>query len=257
MPVFSPTLLSVNVNKIATLRNSRGGNEPCVLHAARTALAAGAGGITVHPRPDLRHIRPDDVMALAELCHTQAQAEFNIEGNPFAPANEKYPGLIALIRTTLPTQATLVPDSDAQLTSDHGFDVERDEKILAPLVASIRELGVRVSVFVDDQCSDAALIRAKAIGIDRIEIYTGPFAEDFAAGCQAGLERCASLARRAVAVGLAVNAGHDLSQANLFALLSAAPTITEVSIGHALIAEALYQGLSQTIESYLSIIRRV
>lgn len=256
MPAHRSTLLSVNVNKIATLRNSRGGNEPCVLKAASTALAAGAGGITVHPRPDLRHIRPDDVLALAELCRQHANIEFNIEGNPFAPANAKYPGLIELIRTAQPTQATLVPDSDAQLTSDHGFDLERDAQTLAPLVASIRELGVRVSVFVDDQCSDEALARAKAIGIDRIEIYTGPFAEDFAAGNRAGLLRCADLATRAAAAGLGINAGHDLSQANLLALLSAAPDVAEVSIGHALFAEALYQGLTQTVESYLSIIGR-
>lgn len=257
MPAFSPTLLSVNVNKIATLRNSRGGNEPSVLKAASTALAAGAGGITVHPRPDLRHIWPDDVLALSALCRQQATAEFNIEGNPFAPASARYPGLLALIRASQPTQATLVPDSDAQLTSDHGFDLERDEKTLAPLVASIRDLGVRVSVFVDDQCSTAALIRAKAIGIDRIEIYTGPFAKDYAEGSQAGLLRCADLARRAADAGLGVNAGHDLSQDNLFDLLSAAPAISEVSIGHALFAEALYQGLTQTVESYLTIIKQV
>jgi len=262
MSAHPSTLLSVNVNKIATLRNSRGGQEPSVLRAANTALAAGAGGITVHPRPDLRHIRPDDVLALAELCRSasasnpSAKVEFNIEGNPFAPANAQYPGLMALIEAAMPTQATLVPDSDAQLTSDHGFDLARDAQQLAPLVAQLRSLGVRVSVFVDDQCSNAGLAAASAIGIERIEIYTGPFAAEHASGSMAGLSRCADLSLRAAALGIGVNAGHDLSQDNLFDLLSAAPAISEVSIGHALFCEALYAGLSSTVSGYLAIIRR-
>jgi len=249
------TVLSVNVNKIAVLRNSRGGDMPSVAQAARTCLQAGAGGITVHPRPDQRHIRPADVMELAELLQGKPQ-EFNIEGNPFAPAREGYPGFVALCAAARPEQATLVPDGDGQITSDHGFDLKRDGERLRPLIRELKALGCRVSLFMDDDSQD--IERVAEIGADRIEIYTGPFAHDFEAGdAHAVMDRCADIARRAHAVGLAVNAGHDLSQSNLLAFLRHVPHVAEVSIGHALIGEALYAGLDTTVRRYMDIIGAV
>ncbi len=246
------TVLSVNVNKIAVLRNSRGGKLPSVERAARVAIEAGAGGITVHPRPDLRHIRPDDVRALARWL----PVELNIEGNPFAPANARgYPGLLALAEEVRPTQCTLVPDADGQLTSDHGFDLERDAARLEPLVARLKALGIRVSLFVDPD--DVNVGRAAAIGADRVEIYTGPYAEAFAAGDAAkALAACANTARLAQTAGLGVNAGHDLDQANLGPFLGAVRGVLEVSIGHALISEAIYDGLATTVRNYLAVIAR-
>ena len=245
------TLLSVNVNKIALLRNARGGAEPGVLAAAETAIAAGCGGITVHPRPDLRHIRPDDVLALAAI--TRGRAELNIEGNPFAPARGDYPGLLTLLERTRPEQVTLVPDGDGQLTSDHGFDLRRDGARLAPLIAQCRALGCRVSLFMDVTAID--IERAAELRADRIELYTGPYAQAFAAGdATRALADCADCVRRASVVGLGINAGHDLSQPNLGTFLGALPQVREVSIGHALIAEALYAGLAATVRGYLRII---
>jgi len=249
------TVLSVNVNKIAVLRNSRGGNEPDVVRAARACLDAGAHGITVHPRPDARHIRADDVYALAELTREYG-VEFNLEGNPFAPPRPGYPGFATLCEQVRPAQATLVPDSDAQLTSDHGFDFARDADALRPLVARLRALPCRVSLFADahlDAGNDMRL--AAAIGADRVELYTGPYAEAHAAG-DAGsmLARFAATAVRAQAAGLGVNAGHDLSQENLGDFLRAVPNVQEVSIGHALIGEALYAGLDATVKRYLGIL---
>jgi pyridoxine 5-phosphate synthase len=246
------TMLSVNVNKVAVLRNSRGGREPSVVAAADAALRAGADGITVHPRPDARHIRADDVHALAELV--RGRGEFNIEGNPFAPPRDGYPGLLALVEATRPQQVTLVPDGDGQLTSDHGFDPARDAAALRPHVAALKACGARVSLFVD---ADAAgLERLADIGADRIELYTGPYAEAFAVDgvASAELARYAAAARAAQAAGLAVNAGHDLSQANLGAFLRAVPGVAEVSIGHALFSEALYAGLDATVRGYLAVI---
>jgi pyridoxine 5-phosphate synthase len=246
------TVLSVNLNKVAVLRNSRGGDEPDLLRAARTCLDAGAHGITVHPRPDARHARADDVYALAELTRAYG-VEFNLEGNPFAPPRPGYPGFLALCEQARPAQATLVPDGDAQLTSDHGFDLERDHARLAPLVAAYRAAGARVSLFVD--AGVRGLAQAAAIGVDRIELYTGPFAEAHAAGdAGAALAACAATAREAAALGLGVNAGHDLSQANLGDFLAAVPGVAEVSIGHALIGEALYAGLEPTVRAYLRIL---
>lgn len=246
------TLLSVNVNKIAVLRNSRGGSEPDVVRAARTCLAAGAHGITVHPRPDQRHIRPDDVRALAQLTRTQG-VELNVEGNPFAPPRAGYPGFLALCDEVRPAQATLVPDGDGQITSDHGFDFARDGERLRPLVAGLKAMGCRVSLFVDAGCE--GLEQAAQLGADRIEIYTGPFAEAAARGEPAGaLDRCVGTARQAQALGLGVNAGHDLSQDNLGRFLSTVPGVLEVSIGHALIGEALYAGLETTVRRYLDIL---
>jgi pyridoxine 5-phosphate synthase len=245
------TLLSVNVNKVAVLRNSRGGTEPSVLAAAEAAIAAGAGGITVHPRPDQRHIRPDDVLALAGLV--AGRVEYNLEGNPFAPPRPGYPGFLALVAAVRPQQATLVPDGDGQLTSDHGFDLSRDAERLRPLVAELKALGVRVSLFMD--AGAAGLDLAVAMGVDRIELYTGPYAEAHAAGdASAALALCARTAREAAALGLGVNAGHDLSQANLGDFLSGVPGVQEVSIGHALFSEALHAGLAPTVRAYLAVI---
>ncbi len=245
------TVLSVNLNKIAVLRNARGGSRPDLRTAAETVIAAGCGGITVHPRPDQRHIRPDDVRLLAQLC--RGRVEFNIEGNPFAPPRDGYPGLLALVAQTRPDQVTLVPDGDGQLTSDHGFDLDRDGARLEPLVRDLAAQGCRVSLFMD--CDAPSLETAVAVGAQRIELYTGPFAHTHATGNPAAtLAACARTARRAHAAGLGVNAGHDLDQSNLGDLLRAAPEIAEVSIGHALIDEALYAGLRATVQAYLRVI---
>lgn len=246
------TVLSVNLNKIAVLRNSRGEHEPDIGDACECVIAAGAGGVTVHPRPDQRHVRPDDVRALSERI--ARRVEFNIEGNAFAPARGTYPGLIALVREVRPEQVTLVPDGDGQITSDHGFDLASDAAALRPLVAELRALGARVSVFVD--AGNTAMNQAADIGAERVEIYTGPFAKAFAAGeVGAELEKCVATAAAARAAGLGVNAGHDLSQANLGCLVEAIPFLAEVSIGHALIGEALYDGLAATVHNYLRILR--
>ena len=252
------TVLSVNVNKIAVLRNSRGGDEPDVVRAARACLDAGAHGITVHPRPDARHIRADDVYALAELTREYG-VEFNLEGNPFAPPRSGYPGFVALCEQVRPAQATLVPDSDAQLTSDHGFDFRRDADMLRPLVAQLRTLQCRVSLFADAHLEAGADMRlAAAIGADRVELYTGPYAAAHASGDAVSmLARFAATSRRAQAAGLGVNAGHDLSQENLGDFLRAVPNVQEVSIGHALIGEALYAGLNATVKRYVRILAEI
>ena len=244
------TRLSVNVNKIAVLRNSRGGGEPDPVEAARAALAAGCHGITVHPRPDQRHIRVDDVVRIAAVLDG---AEYNIEGNPFAPPRGTYPGLVELARSVRPAQVTLVPDGDAQITSDHGFDLARDAARLLPLVRAFKEIGCRVSLFMDAGAPD--IERVAELGADRIEIYTGPYAHAFAAGdASRELDACADTAERARANGLGVNAGHDLNQKNLGVLNRVIPFLDEVSIGHALIGEAIYEGLAVTIRNYLAIL---
>jgi pyridoxine 5-phosphate synthase len=245
------TRLSVNVNKIAVLRNSRGGHAPDVCAAAAACIAAGAAGITVHPRPDLRHIRPDDVILLRALIADRV--EFNIEGNAFVPARDDYPGFLRLVEQVRPTQCTLVPDSDAQITSDHGFDLRRDSGRLRPLVAELKRLGVRVSLFVDADSTDIGI--AAEIGADRVEIYTGPYADAFARGDSGrALADCVACAQQARAAGLRINAGHDLSQFNLGTFKRALPDLAEVSIGHALIGEALYAGLDATVKAYLRIL---
>jgi len=245
------TRLSVNVNKIAVLRNSRGGNEPDVCAAASACIAAGAAGITVHPRPDMRHIRPDDVVALQALI--AGRVEFNIEGNAFAGARDGFPGFVQLVQRVRPTQCTLVPDSDKQITSDHGFALRRDAARLKPLVAELKHLGTRVSLFVDADATDIAY--AAEIGADCVEIYTGPYAAAFAQGEPArALDDCVACAAQARSAGLAINAGHDLSQANLATLKHAIPDLAEVSIGHALIGEALYAGLDATVRAYRRIL---
>lgn len=245
------TRLSVNVNKVAVLRNSRGGAEPDVVRAARACLDAGTHGITVHPRPDARHIRADDVMALAVLTRERG-VEFNLEGNPFAPPRTGYPGFLALCEQARPAQATLVPDGDAQLTSDHGFDFSGDLGGLREHIAALRALGCRVSLFVD--AGDPLVGMAAEVGADRVELYTGPFAQAFAAGEPDPASACAATARQAQAAGLGVNAGHDLSQANLAAFLAAVPEVLEVSIGHALIGEALHDGIAATVGRYRALV---
>lgn len=252
------TVLSVNLNKIALLRNARGGSVPSVVDAARTVLAAGAGGITVHPRPDQRHIRPDDVLDLAQFLGSYTAAEgveFNIEGNPMAgPRANGYPGFDALIEQTRPAQATLVPDSDNQLTSDHGFDLRGDHSDLLARIRSYQATGARVSLFMDPDIGQIS--RARDLGVERIELYTGPFANTVtefgseSAQARHSLDQFRQAADHATSIGLGVNAGHDLDLPNL-PLFCTISGILEVSIGHALVARALDRGLTQTIKDYL------
>jgi len=253
--------LSVNLNKIALLRNSREGNKPDLQDFARRVLEAGAGGITVHPRPDQRHIRPGDVYALAGLLAADyPEIEFNIEGNPFAgPRENGFPGFDTLIEAAHPAQATLVPDSDKQLTSDHGWDLTRDMQRVTTLVRRYQELGARVSLFMDPDPEQIA--RARDTGADRIELYTGPFAEvvsrsgsDSTAARQS-LEHYRAAASRAVQSGLGVNAGHDLDLNNL-PLFRQIDELVEVSIGHALITDALIHGMDHTVRQYLAAVSR-
>jgi len=251
------TRLSVNLNKIAVLRNSRGGSMPSLLQAAEVVTSAGAHGLTVHPRPDQRHIRPDDVRALADWLaehnaarSASARVEFNIEGNPFAPAQGSYPGLLALVRRACPDQVTFVPDSDDQITSDHGFDLSRHHAHLAELVDACRATGARVSLFVDTDSKHIAA--AAAYGAQRVELYTGPYATAMQAGAHAlALAHCRAAAAQARDAGLAVNAGHDLDLRNLPILVEAIPDLAEVSIGHALVNDALYRGLADATAAYL------
>jgi pyridoxine 5-phosphate synthase len=238
------TRLSVNVNKIALLRNSRSLGIPSVIRAADIALRAGAHGITVHPRPDARHIRATDVHELADLMKSWPQAEFNIEGNPFEPP------LLDLARAVRPQQCTLVPDDPAAFTSDHGWDLARNSERLRPVIAGLHALGVRVSLFMDPL--PEAMAAAAAIGADRVELYTEPYASAFGTAEQAAVvARYAAAARSAQAAGLEVNAGHDLNRVNLAPFLAAVPGVAEVSIGHALIADALESGLAAAVTAYL------
>ena len=250
--------LSVNLNKVALLRNARGGDTPNLARAARTVLAAGAGGITLHPRPDQRHARPDDVFAIAELLSAYPDVEFNIEGNPLAGARDNgYPGFDALIEGARPQQATLVPDGDNQLTSDHGFDLTGDNGALSAKIHGYQAAGARVSLFMDPEIEQ--IDRVPQTGANRIELYTGPFAETVHqygvddARSLASLERYRSAARHAVGLGLGVNAGHDLDLTNL-PLFRRIEGIDEVSIGHALISTALECGLAATVRAYLQAI---
>jgi len=241
------TKLSVNLNKIALLRNSRALGIPSVTRAAVTALNSGAHGITVHPRPDERHIRATDVKDLAELMRRYPDAELNIEGNPFENA-------LDLVRSLRPHQFTLVPDDPAAYTSDHGWDLARDASRLRPLIAEVKALGVRVSLFMD---ADADMKAAASVGADRVELYTEPYAQAYGTAQESQvLARYAAAARAAAQAGLGVNAGHDLNQRNLPAFLSAVPGVLEVSIGHALISDALDDGLAQTVRNYLAAIGR-
>lgn len=240
------TRLSVNLNKVALLRNARPLGIPSVTGCAIIAIEAGAHGITVHPRPDQRHIRADDVRDLAALLAQHKHIEFNIEGNPFH-------GLIDIARRVRPQQCTLVPDEESAATSDHGWDLQRDGQRLKPLIDELRALGIRVSLFMDPVAG--SMQAARELGADRVELYTEPYARAFDAGHTSDeLRRYASAAQAAAAAGLGVNAGHDLNQANLPPFLAAVPGVLEVSIGHALIADALLCGLGQTVRDYLAAI---
>ena len=253
-------MLSVNLNKIAVVRNSRDGARPSVVEAAKTVIRAGCKGITVHPRPDQRHIRPQDVYDLAALLETYDDVEFNIEGNPFAgPTDGGYPGFDALIEATHPTQATLVPDSDDQLTSDHGWDLSTANSALSEKIALYQSYGARVSLFMDPD--EEQIAAAKDHGADRIELYTGPFADTVwslgpeAAESQASLTRYQTAARYAKQLALGVNAGHDLDLINL-PIFCQILEIDEMSIGHALISDALDMGLFETTRKYLALIEQ-
>ena len=248
-----PIALSINLNKIALLRNSRPGNFPNVVEHGKMCLDAGAQGLTVHPRPDQRHIRPHDVYDLAALVKRYAGCEFNIEGNPFAPPLEDYPGLLALVQATQPQQVTLVPDSQKQLTSDHGFDLFQDGDRLAPIIEQLHGFGARVSLFMDPDIEQIGL--AKEVGADRIELYTGPFADAYAAKSSRldGLyQRYVDAALAATDLSLGVNAGHDLNLHNL-QLFNQLPNLAEVSIGHALTVDALNLGLAIAVTEYLKL----
>jgi pyridoxine 5-phosphate synthase len=239
--------LSVNVNKVALLRNSRHLGIPSVVRAATLCLEAGAQGITVHPRPDARHIRTQDVAELAALLKQWPHTEFNIEGNPFD-------NLMDFVREHRPHQATFVPDAPGQFTSDHGFTVDELPRV-APLVAQAKALGVRVSLFMDPE--PEAMRHVAAIGADRIELYTEPYAAAHGTPGQAGqLQRYARAAQAALALGLGINAGHDLNRANLTDFLREVPGVLEVSIGHALIADALELGYAETVRDYQRCIQR-
>ena len=231
------TKLSVNVNKVATLRNARGGNNPDVLRVALDCEKFGAQGITVHPRPDERHIRYQDVRNLRPLVNT----EFNIEGNPI----DRFVDLVLEVK---PTQVTLVPDAEDQLTSNHGWDTRANRAFLTDVIGRFREAGIRTSIFVD---ADPEMVAAaKLCGTDRVELYTEPYASGYAA-CRA--EAVRPFVDSAVAAresGLGLNAGHDLSLVNLHYFHSCIPWLDEVSIGHALICDALYMGLDATIKAY-------
>lgn len=241
-PAHPRTALSVNVNKVALVRNTRHLGIPSVLRAAQLCLEAGAQGITVHPRPDERHIRAHDVYQLAELLKQWPQAEYNIEGNPTH-------NLMEFIRQVRPNQATFVPDSQDQFTSDHGWSFPQDAERLAPLIAECRQLGVRVSLFMDPQPEQMAA--AHAVGADRVELYTEPYAAAWGTPQQAAqLARYRDAAQAALDAGLGVNAGHDLNRDNLADFLAHVPGVLEVSIGHALIADALELGYGDTVRAY-------
>ncbi|ANH68910.1 pyridoxine 5'-phosphate synthase [Mitsuaria sp. 7] len=240
--------LSVNVNKVALLRNTRHLGIPSVTRAAQLCLEAGAQGITVHPRPDARHIRADDVRELAALMKAWPQAEYNIEGNPTQ-------NLMDFIRETRPHQATFVPDGEDQFTSDHGWNLPADAERLRPMIAECKSLGVRVSLFMDPL--PEAMAHVAAVGADRIELYTETWASAFGTPREAEVVAAfAATARAALAQGLGINAGHDLNRDNLTRFLREVPGVLEVSIGHALIADALELGYAEAVRDYQRCIQR-
>lgn len=242
------TALSVNVNKVALLRNTRHLGIPSVTRAASLVLEAGAQGITVHPRPDERHIRAQDVREISALMKLWPEAEFNIEGNPFH-------NLMDLVREFRPHQATLVPDSVGQFTSDHGWNLPADMERLAAVIGELRSLGVRVSLFMDPLAG--AMRWAREAGADRVELYTESYALAYGSPSQAEVTGAfAAAARAAISAGLGVNAGHDLNRHNLTAFLRQVPGVLEVSIGHALIADALELGYAETVRDYQRCIQR-
>lgn len=242
------TALSVNLNKVALVRNTRHLGIPSVTRAVTLCLQAGAQGITVHPRPDGRHIRAHDVTALADVLKDWPDREYNIEGNPFHNLMDVVQGLCE--RGTPPQQVTFVPDGEGQFTSDHGWNFPQDAVRLRPMIAKAKAWGVRVSLFMDP--TPEAMAEVKALGVDRIELYTEPYAAAHGTPEQAAqLARFAQTAATALALGLGVNAGHDLNRANLTDFLKAVPGVQEVSIGHALIGDALELGYAATIQDYL------
>ncbi|WP_370978356.1 pyridoxine 5'-phosphate synthase [Agaribacterium sp. ZY112] len=243
------TALSVNLNKIALLRNSRTDNNPDLIEFAELALEAGAAGLTAHPRPDQRHIRASDIPLLA-TCALKNKVEFNIEGNPFCQAEGSYPGFLSLVEAARPAQCTLVPDTNSQLTSDHGFNLKQDSERLKPIITQLQSWGCRVSLFMDPDVEQIKL--AAETGADRIELYTGPYAEAFKQGdpaAQAVFQQHKEAALTAHKLGLGINAGHDLNLKNLV-LYAQLPHLAEVSIGHALTADALHLGFSQAVKAY-------
>ena len=242
------TKLSVNVNLVAQIRNRRilAHPLPSVVRAAQLCLEAGAAGITVHPRPDERHIRAHDVFDLAALLKKWPDREYNIEGNPLQ-------NLMRFVREVRPHQCTFVPDSEHQPTSDHGWDLHKDAALIRPLIQEAQALGVRVSLFMD--ADPAAMALAQAVGANRVELYTEPLARAWGtADWPLQLERFNSAAQAALAAGLGVNAGHDLNRDNLAAFLAGVPGVQEVSIGHALMSDALELGYAATVKAYLACI---
>jgi pyridoxine 5-phosphate synthase len=238
------TKLSVNLNKVALIRNTRPIGIPSVIDAARTCMRAGVDGITVHPRPDQRHTKPSDVYELAEIL----TVEFNIEGNPF-------PHFMEMVHKVKPTQCTLVPDAPDAFTSDHGWDLSEHGERLRPIIQELKDLGIRTSLFMDPDLDQ--IQRAKEVGADRIELYTEPYARAFREGdVEPVFQQYARAAEKAQQIGLGVNAGHDLNRENLGKFCSI-PGILEVSIGHALIADALELGLFNTVKEYLKILSQV
>ena len=238
------TALSVNLNKVALMRNTRHLGIPSITRAAALCLQAGAAGITVHPRPDARHIRADDVNALAQLLKDWPDREFNIEGNPFH-------NLMDFVQQVRPHQVTFVPDSEGQFTSDHGWNFPQDAERLTPLIAQAKALGARVSLFMDPL--PEAMAAAMAVGADRVELYTESYASAFGSPDQARvLAAFEATAQAALAIGLGLNAGHDLNRDNLGTFLRTVPGVLEVSIGHALVADALEMGYTDTVRAYLA-----
>lgn len=239
------TRLSVNLNKVALLRNSRNIGIPSLLRAAELSVGAGAHGITVHPRPDRRHVRPSDVYELSEFLKHYPQVEFNIEGNPF-------PEFLEMARRIEPVQCTLVPDSPDAMTSDHGWDLDEEGPRIEPIIAELHNLGARVSIFMDADSTQWR--KARELGADRVELYTQPYAETFARNdFDMVFEKYTVAAKAAQSAGLGVNAGHDLNLQNLGKFCEI-PGILEVSIGHALVADALEMGMSDAVRAYLRVL---
>ena len=241
------TKLSVNVNKIAWLRNARGENRPNLLETSKILVDCGVDGLTVHPRPDLRHITPDDVYDLSNLCKN-SNIEFNIEGNPYSEKAKDYPGFIQLVKEIEPDQCTLVPDAPDQLTSDHGWQIDgKDHNVLINIIEELKTDKTRVSLFVDPDIKQIENI--KSIGANRVELYTGPYASNPILEVLSSYETSYNYAK---SIGLDVNAGHDLDLENLKPFLDRAP-VDEVSIGHALISDALIYGLDTVTKKYLDL----
>jgi pyridoxine 5-phosphate synthase len=244
--------LSINLNKIALIRNSRKGNYPNVISHAQLCIDEGVEGITVHPRPDQRHIRPIDVRQLNQLVSPLSTVEFNIEGNPFAPSLGDYPGFIALVKESQPEQCTLVPDNNDQLTSDHGFDLNITGEQLMPIIQDLKAQGIRVALFMDPDPAQIQL--AAQVGADRVELYTGPYAAAWGTDNLDRLfQRHLAAAELATSLGMGVNAGHDLNLDNL-AKFASIPSLLEVSIGHAFPVDSLAMGMTNALRAYKTLL---